>query len=228
MKTYVKLLGVVEGKLSITREEDVYTGNTPFADIPKTNWASRYANLAYTKWLLDGLYTKNKWKLYLNPNQSATRQELVKMMMKTYRLIHSKNIDQNFETQFIDVKKSDPYYEYIVAAEQLWFIEWYTHKNGTKYFDGKKETTRAQFAKLVALPFQAQLYIDIDATILNSDIYKEIVAVIHQSKTERTVLINAIIARMNQLSDSYILTTFKVDKQTFLDALQKLLLDNES
>ena len=153
--------------------------------------------------------------------------ENLKMMMKTYWLIHPKSSDPNFKTQFTDIKKWDAYYEYIVAAEQLWFIQWYTGANGTKYFNGKKNATRAQFSKLVALPFQPQLYIDIDTTILNSDIYKEIVLAIHQSKSDRLVFINALLIKMSWLDESYILANFKVDKQKFLDALATLLIDNE-
>ncbi|MEI7563445.1 MAG: hypothetical protein WCJ39_07570 [bacterium] len=78
------------------------------------------------------------------------------------------------------------------------------------------------------MPFKDELYIDIDATILNSDIYKNIVSAIHQSVSNRIVFINAIIAKMSDLDEQYIQDNFKVDKQTFLDALTTLLLDNES
>jgi hypothetical protein len=41
------------------------------------------------------------------------------MMMKTYRLINPKKTNPNFKTQFVDVKKTNPYYQYIVGAEEL-------------------------------------------------------------------------------------------------------------
>ena len=226
MKTYVKLLWIHGGKIQITREEDPYPGNIPFADVPKTLRASRYADTAYTKWILEWFYTTKDSERYLSPNKLATRQELVTMMMKTYRFINPKDVNPNFVTQFVDVRKSNPYYSYIVAAEELWFIQWYS-RNGKKYFDWAINTTREQFAKLVALPFKDQLVIDIDATILNSDIYKEIVSALHTTKSGRLVFINALIDKISQLDDSYIMNAYGVEKQVFLDSLYTLLLGSE-
>ena len=227
MKTYVKLLWIHDDVVTVTREEDPYPGNTPFADVPKTNWASWYADTAYKKWILVWFYTKRKGKLYLSPNTLTTRQELITMMMKTYRLIYPKTLSSNFTTQFVDVKKSNPYYQYIIWAEQLWFIQWYT-RNGKKYFDWAAYTTRAQFAKLVALPFKEQLSIDINTTILNSKIYKQIISILDTIKSDKRAFINELIGRASLSNAISFTTTFHIDKQVFLDSLRTLLLEYES
>jgi hypothetical protein len=70
--------------------------------------------------------------------------------------------------------------------------------------------------------------IDIDATILNSDVYKQIVSSLNKTKSNRLIFINAIITKMSKLDDIYIQSTFKVEKQKFLDSLNKLLLYDEA
>ena len=62
--------------------------------------------------------TKNE-KLYLHPDSMATREEVAAMMMKTYALIHPGEVEWNVTSSFTDVPKSNPYYKYIAAAQNM-------------------------------------------------------------------------------------------------------------
>ena len=74
-------------------------------------------------------------------------------------VIDSSEIDISGESKMVDIAKwSSYYYQYIREAEELWIISWYDMPNWTKTWQWNNSLTRAEFAKIVSIPFAELLF----------------------------------------------------------------------
>jgi hypothetical protein len=78
--------------------------------------------------------------------------------MMTYHAIMTGRIDISGPTKIMDISLSSPYYTSIREAETLWFISWIPQKNGAYKFEGTRNVTRTEFAKMIAIPFNGLLF----------------------------------------------------------------------
>jgi len=159
LKTLVKIRGIVFDDFSIETEDKPYPGVILFADVNKNHWFSRYTQYAYSNKLADGLYTTKGTTRYFTPDVPISRNDIIKKIMITYHEIYPGTVSlSGTKSKLVDVTSSDPYYKYIREAEVLWFISWSPQKDGTYRFDGKRWVLRAEFAKMISIPFNAILF----------------------------------------------------------------------
>jgi hypothetical protein len=142
---------------SIGSEDQSYPYPLIFKDLSATHRFSWYSEYAYTRWLTEWLYTSSLQKMFLKPNEYVTRNDIVKKIIETYNLIHNGEVALNGWTHLIDITPSDPYYDYIRQAESIGFIHGIPHNDGTYSFNGEGFVTRAQFAKMISIPFSTLL-----------------------------------------------------------------------
>lgn len=153
LKTLVKIRGIAFDNFDIQSEDREYPYNLIFEDVKRDNRFSRYTEYAFNVWLTDWIYFVSDNKKYLKQEEFLNRNETIKKIVETYNVINTWTIKLNERTNLIDVKKTDPYYDYILQAESLWILEWYRQKNGTYKFEWHKYITRAEFAKIISTPF---------------------------------------------------------------------------
>ena len=157
LKTLVKIRWIAFNDFQIESEDKYYPFDQIFEDVPKNYWFARYTNYAFTHWLTDWLYNVQNNKKYLNPESYLNRYESVKKIIETYNEINWWSIKLNSKTNLIDIDISNPYYSYIRQAESLWIIEWFKQKDWTYKFEWDRFITRAEFAKIVSIPFMLLL-----------------------------------------------------------------------
>jgi len=116
------------------------------------------------------------------------------------------------------IDSSNPYYSYVRQAETLWFISGVPKANGGYNFEGMRNLTRAEFAKIIGLPFTDQLF-DIDQVIYQSSLYKEIIEALNTTTTNRKVFIQALFVQASELSEDNFIKKYKVPKKAFLEVL---------
>jgi len=157
LKTLVKVRGIAFDDFYIESEDKFYPFDKIFEDVAQNNWFVWYTNYAFTHWLTDWLYNVQNNKKYLNPESYLNRYESVKKIIETYNEINWWSIKLNSKTNLIDIDISNPYYSYIRQAESLWIIEWFKQKDWTYKFEWDRFITRAEFAKIVSIPFMLLL-----------------------------------------------------------------------
>jgi len=81
-----------------------------------------------------------------------------------------------------------------------------------------RNLTRAEFAKIIGLPFTDQLF-DIDQVIYQSSLYKEIIEALNTTTTNRKVFIQALFVQASELSEDNFIKKYKVPKKAFLEVL---------
>lgn len=160
LKTLVKIRGIAFEDFDIINEDYPYDGVQVFADVPKNHRFSWYSFYAYDHRLTDGLFTQNGDKRYLNPDGTITRNQMIKAIMQLYKeIIDSSEIDISGKSYLVDIAQwSSYYYQYVREAEELWIIAWYDMPNGKKMWLGNNPLTRAEFAKIVSIPFAEILF----------------------------------------------------------------------
>lgn len=160
LKTLVKIRGIAFDDFNIINEDYPYDWVQVFADVSKKHRFSWYSFYAYDHGLTDGLFTQNGNKRYLNPDGTITRNQMIKAVMQLYKeIIDSSEIDISGNSYLVDIAPwSSYYYQYVREAEELWIISWYDMPNGTKMWLGNNPLTRAEFAKIVSIPFAEILF----------------------------------------------------------------------
>jgi len=158
LKTLVKILWIYFDDFSIETEDKSYPWAIIFADVNKDHWFARYTRYAYSKWLTDDLYVTKGTQKYLSPDIAISRNEIIKKIMITYHMIYSWAITLSSGSRLTDVRTWDPYYRYIREAESLWFISGSPQSDGTYKFYGSRAVTRAEFSKMIAIPFNGLLF----------------------------------------------------------------------
>ena len=160
LKTLVKIRWIAFDDFDIVNEDYTYDWVQVFADVPKNHRFSWYSFYAYDHGITDGLFTEKWNKKYLNPDWKITRNEIIKAIMQLYKeVIDDSDIDISGKSKLVDVVKwSSYYYQYVREAEELWIISWYDMPNGTKTWQWNNPLTRAEFAKMVSIPFSELLF----------------------------------------------------------------------
>ena len=153
LKTLIKIRWIAFDNFEIESEDKIYPYKWIFEDVENDNWFSRYADYAFRFWLTDWLYETKNNKKYLNPDQYLNRYQTIKKLIETYNAINWWTINIKDDIKIVDVKKTNPYYNYIAQAESLWIIEGYKQKDWTYKFEWDEYITRAEFAKIVSTPF---------------------------------------------------------------------------
>ncbi len=157
LKTLVKIMGIKFDDFTIDSEDISYPYSLLFKDLTSTHRFSWYSEYAYTKWITEWLYYIKNNNLFLTPNEYVSRNDIVKKIVEVYNIIHNWEVPLNERTQLSDIRSSDPYYSYIRQAESLWFIQWVPQKNNTYTFEWDRFVTRAEFAKMISIPFSTLL-----------------------------------------------------------------------
>ena len=160
LKTLVKIRGIAFEDFDIINEDYPYDGVQVFADVPKNHRFSRYSFYAYDHGMTDWLFVQKWDKKYLNPDWTITRNQMIKAIMDLYKeIIDSSDIDITWHGNMVDIAMgSSYYYQYVREAEELWVISWYDMPNGTKMWLWNNPLTRAEFAKIVSIPFAEILF----------------------------------------------------------------------
>jgi len=225
LKTLVKIVGIEFEDFTIKSEELLYTGVIPFADVAYNNRFSHYASYAFGKWLTEWLYTTDVSKKYLSPTVWMTRYEATKAIVIAYEKIYGPILTQGTSiSKIIDVSSTDPYYTYVRKAEIAWLVQGYLQTNGSSLFKGQWYITRAEFAKIIAAAFNAQL-IDIDEVVVTSSAYAMIVESIQKTKGDKLIFVRSLFEKMKRIDDDVFLRKFKIQKDVFIKALaDKILL----
>lgn len=159
LKTLVKIRWIAKDDFNIQNEDAPYNGVQIFEDVPGSHRFSRYSFYAYDNHIADGLYTIKNGKRYLDPDGPITRNEMIKAVMNLYKeIVDSKDIKITWKSSMTDVHDLQLYYQYVREAEKLWIISWYDMPDGTKTWQWNNYLTRAQFAKIVSIPFEDILF----------------------------------------------------------------------
>ena len=160
IKTLVKIRWMAFNDFDIVNEDTPYDGVQVFADVSKKHWFSRYSFYAFDHGITDWLYVQNGNKKYINPDGTISRNQIIKAIMVLYKeIIDNSEIDISGKSKLADIAKwSSYYYQYVREAEELWIIWWYDMQNGTKMWLGNNPLTRAEFAKIVSIPFEQVLF----------------------------------------------------------------------
>lgn len=160
LKTLVKIRGIAFEDFNIINEDQPYDGVQVFADVPKNHWFSRYSFYAFDHWMADWLFAQKWNNRYLYPDSTITRNQMIKAIMTLYKeVIDSSDIDISGDSKLADIAIwSSYYYQYVREAEELWIISWYDMPNGKKMWLGNNPLTRAEFAKIVSIPFAELLF----------------------------------------------------------------------
>lgn len=144
-------------------------------------------------------------------------------MMLAYDMIDKEKVSLAGTSVMGDViDPSNPYYQYIRKAEVLGFISGIPQTNGGYNFVGQKDITRAEFAKIISVPFTEQLF-DLQDLVLQSPLYASIQVALEQSNTDDTVFLNALFAELNKLNDFQFIKTYKIQKKAFFEKLYEML-----
>lgn len=159
LKTLVKIRWIVMDDFDIQNEDMPYNWVQVFEDVKNSHWFSWYSFYAFDHDMTDGLYTIKNGKKYLNPDGAITRNEMIKATMNLYKeIIDSSEIKIIGPSNMKDVEKWNLYYEYVREAEELWIISWYDMPNGSKMWQWNNYLTRAEFAKIISIPFEDVLF----------------------------------------------------------------------
>jgi hypothetical protein len=116
------------------------------------------------------------------------------------------------------IDANNPYYSYVRQAEALWFISGVPKANGGYNFEGIRNLTRAEFAKIVGLPFADQLF-EIDQVIYQSELYQKIIDALNTTTSNRKTFIQELFAQISELSEDTFIKKYKVPKKPFLKVL---------
>lgn len=218
LKTISKIVWSTLDNFPKINEQNMYTGNKPFIDTP--NRFNHYADFAFKQGLVEWLYTTDKYgNRYLNPDQAITRYEAIKIMMLAYNKISQSMANITWPSVMGDViNPDDPYYSYVRQAEVLGFISGVPQKDGGYNFEGMRNLTRAEFAKIVGLPFADQLF-DIEQVIYQSELYNDIIDALNTTTTNRKVFIQAFYEQISTMDEVTFIKKYKVQKQLFLETL---------
>lgn len=223
IKTVVKILGIEFDNFSVLNEDLPYvTGDIPFADVTSGNRFAHYANYAYTQGLTEWLYITDKnGNKFFDPDKPINRYEAIKVIMLAYKKINMQSIQTNKPTVLSDiVNPNDPYYNYVREAEALWFVSGIPQSNGGYNFAWQKTLTRAEFAKIVSVPFAQQLF-DVQDVVMTSQLYVSIVQALSKTTSDKVVFINTLFNKLNTMSDTAFMKAFTIDKKTFLNVLKE-------
>ncbi|MBP7841682.1 S-layer homology domain-containing protein [Patescibacteria group bacterium] len=173
--------------------------------------------------MLDGLVTVKNGKQYLSPDAEITRYEAIKIMMLAYDMIDKTKISLAGVSVMGDVvDANNPYYQYIRKAEVLGFISGIPQTNGGYNFVGQKDITRAEFAKIISVPFTEQLF-DLEDLVLQSPLYASIQVALEQSNTDDETFLNALFDELDELSDAQFIKQYKIQKDAFFEKLYEML-----
>lgn len=163
--------------------------------------------------------------MYLDPDKAISRYEAIKIMMLAYNRISQSMIDTSKPSVMGDiVDANNPYYSYVRQAEVLGFISGVPKANGGYNFEGIRNLTRAEFAKIVGLPFADQLF-DIEQVIFQSDVYNDIIDALNTTTTNRKVFIQAFYEQISEMSEMAFIKKYKVPKTIFLEVLYETVVD---
>lgn len=219
-------MGVAFDDLTISDEDKAYKWATPFADVPANHWFAHYADYMYKYGMMDGLIDTDKdGNRYFHPDQPMQRYEAIKAIMLAYKKINPADINIAWQSVMGDViDKNNPYYKYIRAAEVLWFISGIPQQNGSYNFAGQNKITRAEFAKIVWVPFMQQL-LDVEDAARNSNLYKMIQSAVEKTQSDKLDFIDNIFTSLSTIDDKAFLKSFKVDKKVFLEVLYKSVIE---
>ncbi len=161
LKTLVKIMGIAKNDFDIVTEDAVYNGTQIFYDVSKNHWFSWYTSYAYSFGLTNGLFNTVKNEKYLKPDDTITRYDTIRKIMEVYKkIINDNRIDISSRTNLTDMISNNPYYNYVREAEVLGIISGVPQKNGTYKFDWDRPLTRAEFAKVVSIPFGELLFLE--------------------------------------------------------------------
>ena len=159
LKTLVKIRWIAKNDFNISTEDMTYSGAITFKDVWPNHWFAWYSFYAYNNGLTDWLYSSSNWSLYLKPDSAITRNEIIKAVVTLYKeIVNDDPIDISWTSEMTDVKPWNKYYPYIREAEELWFISWYPSKNWEYLWKWDQSLTRAEFAKIVSIPFTDILF----------------------------------------------------------------------
>lgn len=224
IKTFVKILGIWFKDFTITTEDKPYPTPTQFADVGQNYWFAWYVDYAARKGLLDGLVTSKDGKQYLQPDKEITRYEAIKLMMLAYDMIDKSKVALTGTSVMGDViDANSPYYQYIRKAEILGFISGVPQKNGGYNFEGQRDITRAEFAKIVSVPFGDQMF-DILDLVQQSGLYRMVIESINKAKWDKTVFAFHLFAQLESISSDVFIREYKVQKKLFLETLKALVM----
>ncbi len=153
IKTLSKIRGIVFDDFTIDSEDKYYPYETIFEDVWKNYWFVRYTDYALSRWIMNWLYQTINDKRFFYPESYITRNDAIKKLIEIYNEINW-DTPLNNSSNLVDINPWDPYYNYIRQAESLWIIEWYRQNNGTYKFEWDRYISRAEFAKIVSIPFE--------------------------------------------------------------------------
>ncbi len=121
-----------------------------FQDVLVNDWFAPFVIGATKSGIAEG-YTTNDGELpFFRPNQSVTRAEALKLLLKAKGITYL----GSFETNFSDVSKADWFYPYVTFIESKGIIEGYTEKSGTTtttVFRPNNPITREEASKVAVL-----------------------------------------------------------------------------
>ena len=149
-------------------------------------------------------------------------------MMTAYNQIHKQSIAISWSSVLWDIiDKNNPYYTAIRQAEVLWFISWVPQKNGWYNFEWQRNIKRAEFAKIISVPFGQELF-DVTHVVLNSDVYASIITSLDTTKSDKKVFLYQVMQWLESIKDDAFIKTYKIQKKLFLERLQTVLIDTLS
>lgn len=221
MKTMAKLLGIEQEDLFVSSEEDLYTGNIIFVDIPEWHWASWYSEYAFENWLLDGLYEAKDDGLYFYPEEDINRTDAIKMMVNTYEKIYWDIVlEEDFVSNMNDITIDQKFLEDIFKAEQEEFIEGRVYGD-IKLFEWNSHITRQEFAKIAYKPFAELFVVDVDLLMKNDDILWTFVDGIDSaSEKDKVIIISAIQSYLDKQDDYYFFSYFNTSREEFMKGFE--------
>jgi len=224
LKTISKILWSTTNDFSIENEQKIFIGNRPFLDTP--NWFNHYADFAFKQWLTQWLYTTDTdGNRYLDPDQAITRYEAIKIMMLAYNKISQSIVDISQPSVMGDViDTNNPYYNYVRQAEVLGFIWGVPQADGGYNFEGTRNLTRAEFAKIVGVPFSEQLF-DIEQVVYQSEILHKTIEALNNTESNKTIFIQVLFKDIAQIDEITFIKNFKVPKEAFLEVLYNIVVE---
>lgn len=124
-----------------------------FRDVTKNNWFATYVISAAKLKIVEGYIIDTGTLPFFKPNQSITRAEALKILLK------AKGITDfgDFEADFLDVSKDDWFYSIVAYAQANNIVEGYSNTDdygasiSDKYFRPNQHMIRAEAAKLAVL-----------------------------------------------------------------------------
>ncbi len=157
LKTLVKIMWINFDNFQIKSEDLIYPRIPIFKDISQKDWFVWYSEYAFLNWLTNWLYDIENSQKILHPNDFVKRKDVVKKIIEIYTKIYG-DIEIEWNSNLVDISRSDLDYYYIRKAESLWIIKWVQKNDWKYYFQWDEFVTRAQFAKMISIAFEELLF----------------------------------------------------------------------